>query len=281
MNRDPDFLLERLDQAEGRVRTTKPGHVLNRQHVRAHFLQLLRELEVILERVLGVLRLDNIARVTDGGFANRVRVLHGLHRDRKIRRVVERIENAENINAGGSRVLHEAGDDVVGIIRIPYRIRPPEQHLKTDVWNFFPQLPEALPGILAQKAHGRIERRAAPHLEAEELWRASRDRIRDGEHVETADARGQERLVRVAERSVGHQQSLLLERPLREFLRAQFKQKLARAWRGSFLMVVARRRGFWQRTFWLVPFNLRVAIDDDVGKKIQELGGAIALGFKT
>ena len=83
-------------------------------------------------------------------------------------------------------------------------------------------------GSSLQEPHRRVERRAAPHFQARTdcgVRRATASAHR--QHVVGAHARGQERLVRVAERRVGDEQALLLEHPLGEFLRAEFEQQSA------------------------------------------------------
>ena len=67
---------------------------------------------------------------------------------------------------------------VVGIGRVADGVRGAQQHLETDVRNRFAQLPQPLPGVFEQEAHGHIERRAAPHLEAVEIGQLVRDEVR-------------------------------------------------------------------------------------------------------
>src|SRR5690606_9191120 len=95
------------------------------------------------------------------------------------------------------RVLHKTGDDVVGIIGITNRVRPTEQHLKTDVRNLFAKLAQTFPRIFVEKTHRAVEGRAAPHFQTEKFRRATRNRASDGEHVVSANARGEKRLMRV------------------------------------------------------------------------------------
>ena len=55
------------------------------------------------------------------------------------------------------------------------------------------------------------------------------DEVGDGQHVVGAHARGQQRLVGVAECGVGEQQALLLRGPLGEAFGAELVEQLARA----------------------------------------------------
>ena len=187
--------------------------------MRAHALQLLRELHVILQRELVAAVVEDVARVADRRLADRVRALHRFHADAEIRQIIQRVEDAEDVHAARGRVLHEAGDDVVGIIRVADGVGAAEQHLETDVRHARAELPEALPRILVEEAHRGVEGRAAPHLEREQARRVMRDGAGAGEHVVGADARRHQRLVRVAERRIRDQETLLLERPLGELSR--------------------------------------------------------------
>ena len=98
----------------------------------------------------------------------------------------------------------------------------------------------------------------------------------DGQHVVGADARGQQRLVRVAERGVGHQQALLPAGPLGEPLRAQLAAAIwrvpaggaAESWRGTGGVRDPLRRRLAR--------DGRVAVHDHVAQIGQQLGGAVA-----
>ena len=70
---------------------------------------------------------------------------------------------------------------------------------------------------------------APPHISMENSLRQQLGiGLGDGQHVVRAQARGQQRLVRVAERGVGDQQRLLLENPFAELLRAPVPAEVCR-----------------------------------------------------
>ena len=99
----------------------------------------------------------------------------------------------------------------------------------------------------------------------------------DRQHVEGAHARGHQRLMRVAKSRVGDQQPLLFQRPLRKFLRPEFQQQVAACPGGAtVLMIVSADSGIGGRAFRAVAFRLRIAIDDHVAEKGEQLGRAIA-----
>ncbi len=171
--------------------------------------------------------------VADGRLANGVRVLDGFHRHPEVRQVVERVEDAENIHAGGGGMLDEPGDHIGGVVGITDGVRPAEEHLEADIGDGRAKLAQPFPGILGQEPHGGVERGAAPHFQGEQTAvqcaQPAGERRRAGQHVVGAHPRGHERLVGVAEGGVGDEQGLLLERPLRELLRPELKQQIARA----------------------------------------------------
>ena len=70
-----------LTSACGGVGAAEPGHVLDGEEMGAHLLQFLGQLDVVLERILVAARVEDVAGVADGGFADGVGFLHGLHGD--------------------------------------------------------------------------------------------------------------------------------------------------------------------------------------------------------
>ena len=196
----------------GRVRLAQPGHVFDGQHVRAHALQFARHLHVIIERILVAARIQDVARVTDRGLADLAGLAHGLHGDLHVRKPVQRVEDAENIDALRGGLADESLDSIVRISGIAYGVRRTQQHLETNVRNGFAQLAQPQPRIFVQEAHGHVEGRPAPHLQAVEVVQPVRHEVGDAQHVIGTHARGQQRLMRVAECGVGEQQPLLRKR---------------------------------------------------------------------
>ena len=134
---------------------------------------------------------------------------------------------------------------------------------------------EARPRIFMKKSQRRVERRAAPHLEAEEIWQTLRDRGRRRENVVGANARRHQRLMRVAESRVGDEQALFFARPRGEFLRAELLQHLARAGRRLDARRRRKHRGF-EFAGNELPFYLGIAVENHVAEIRKHLGGAIA-----
>ena len=242
--------------------------------MRAHLLQLLRERDVVFQRILRARRVEDVARVAERAFANSMSRLHRLHRGFHVAEIVERIEHAENIHARFGCVLHKAGHHIRRIARVADGIRAAQEHLETDVGHGLTKLAQTLPRVFVEEAHRCVKRRAAPHFEREKLRRSRRHSGRDGQHVIRADARRHERLMRIAERRVGDEQALLLQRPLGEFLRPELQQQIACALRRQVFCSRHLRRG--ERLRGLESLRVRIAVHDDVAEEIEQLRRAVA-----
>ena len=147
--------------------------------MRAHALQLASHFDVVTQRVLGPVRVQNIARVTDSRLANAAGLQHGIHRHLHVRKPVQRIEDTEDINALPRRFGNKLAHQVIRICRVTHRIRSTQKHLKTDIWNRFAEPAQPLPRIFQQKPHRHVKGRAAPHFEAVQSRQAARDIARD------------------------------------------------------------------------------------------------------
>src|SRR6266481_3832614 len=96
-----------------------------------------------------------------------------------------------------------------------------------------------------------------------------------GKQVKGADTSSHERLVSVAESSIGNEETLFFSRPGSEFCRAQFLQKLPGARRQ---FACGHRRDERRLEFFrnLLPFYFGIAVEDDVAEIRKEFGGAVA-----
>ncbi len=135
-----DLLLEGGDELADGSGMSEASHVLDTEDVRAHFLKLLGLFDVILERVFGAVGVGDVTGVADGGFANGLAVVAGgFHGDLHVGKVVEGVEDAEDVHAGIGGVFDESGDDIVGVVRVADGIGAAEEHLEADVGNAFPE----------------------------------------------------------------------------------------------------------------------------------------------
>ena len=135
--------------------------------MRAALLELLGEVDVILQRVLVLRGIEDVAGVAHGGLEQLVLLENLVHSDLHAGDPVQRVEYAEHVDAALGGLLHEGANEVIGIVGIADEVRAAQQHLERDVGDLLAQQTQALPRGLVQEAVGHVERRAAPHLEGE------------------------------------------------------------------------------------------------------------------
>ena len=99
VDRQADLLAQGLDQPLGRVRLAEPGHVLDGDQVGPALLQLLRHRDVVLQVVLGPGGVEDVAGVADGRLAEGAGLADGLEGDLHVRDPVQRVEDAEQVDA--------------------------------------------------------------------------------------------------------------------------------------------------------------------------------------
>ena len=88
MNRQTDFVAQRLHQFLRGIGTAKTRHVLDGDHMSAHFLKFFGEADVIFQIILIALRIENVPGVTERAFANRMGIARGLHRHPQARQII-------------------------------------------------------------------------------------------------------------------------------------------------------------------------------------------------
>ena len=165
-------------------------------------------------------------------------------------------------------LLDEVAHDVVGIVRVADGVATRAAASGTDVGHAPRAARAGAPRGLLEEAHGRVERRAAPHLDREQLRHEARVGVGDRQHVVRAHARGQQRLVRVAERRVGQQQRASARASTRRsFSAPSSSQHLLRARRRGRRQVELRQLRARQRAPGAAgPSPRRIAVDDDLAE---------------
>ena len=146
--------------------------------------------------------------------------------------------------------------------------------------NGLAQPAQAHPGIFQQESQRDIERRTTPHLQAVEIVQTVRNIIRDPQHVVGADASRHQRLVSIAERRIGQQQTRLVARPFGEPLRAELLQQLPCSVRRRIVIRFGNRRGQNRLGPRLIR-HLRIAVDDHLAEISQQLRRAVAARRET
>ena len=205
MDRQVRRLAQRLEQNRAAPRLQETGHVLQRDDVRAGFLQLIGQRDIVFEVVFRPGGIEDIAGIADRRFADLVFLRNRIHRDAHIVDPVEAVEDAEDVDAAPGRLADEVRDDIVRIVRVADAIGAAQKHLQQQVRRILAHQGQTLPRILGQEAHGDVEGRAAPAFEREELRQRAGIGSGDAGDVIGAHASREQRLVAVAHRRVGHQ----------------------------------------------------------------------------
>ena len=276
VDRQADFLLERLDQRVGGRGLQEPGHVLDAEDVGACGAQLLRHGHVVLEVVLRPRRIGKVAGVADRRLAELARLDDRVERDAHVLDPVQRVEHPEHVDAGPRRLRHEGPHHVVGIVGVADAVRGAQQHLGHQVRHRRPQVAQPLPRAFLQEAVGDVEGRAAPAFDAEELRQHVRVGRRHPDHVVGPHPRREQALVPVAHRRVGDEQPPLGQHPVGDRLRALRLEELpgARRRRVERHHRRPRRPRLGRRP--RPSRGLRVPVDGDVGDVGQDLRRPVA-----
>ena len=158
------------DQLRGGGRAQQPGHVLDGQDVRAGVDDLLRQLQVVVEGVELLVRVQHVAGVAQGHLGHGgAGGADGPDGRGHLVDVVERVEDAEDVDAGGGGLVDERLGDFFRVRRVAHGVAAAQQHLQADVRQRLAQRGQAVPRVLAQEAQGDVVGGAAPGLDGEQL----------------------------------------------------------------------------------------------------------------
>ena len=190
---------------------------------------LVGQTQVVVERVEVLGRVEQVAGVAerdlgDGGAGRE----HGLDGGPQLIDVVEGVEDAEDVDAGRRGLGHEGIRDRGRVRRVADRVAAAQQHLDGDVRQRLAHGGEPLPRVLAEEAEGDVVGRAAPGLDAEQAGGEPGDVRQHRDEILGAHARGEQRLVRVAERRVGDREGGLRAERGGEAGGTELEQALAR-----------------------------------------------------
>ena len=145
VDRQADLVLERLDQGAGGRGLEQARHVLDAQDVAAGGLQLLGEADIVAERVLGAVGVEDVAGVADRTLGELAGLAHGVDRDPHVLDPVQAVEDAEQVHAGVGRLLDEVADDIVGVVGVADAVGAAQQHLQEQVGDALAQAAPAAP----------------------------------------------------------------------------------------------------------------------------------------
>ena len=146
--------------------------------------------------------MDGRDGVAEGGLHLSAVFLGGLDGLLQIAHVVQRVEDADDVNAVFNALGAEGIHHVVGIVLVAQNVLAAEQHLQLGVLHMLADGAQALPRILVQEAHAGVEGGAAPafHREVIDLVHLGQDRT----HLVHGHAGSQQGLVRITQDHFGH-----------------------------------------------------------------------------
>ena len=157
----------------------------------ARVAQVFAHADVVGEIVFRAVGVLDVARVADGAFKHLARVEHGIHGDAHVLDPVQRVKDAEDVDAGFGGLPHELLHHVVRVIGVAHAIRSAQEHLGQEVGHARAQVAQALPGAFLQEAVGDVECGTAPAFDREQFGQVRRIGGRDLDHVVGAHPRRQ------------------------------------------------------------------------------------------
>lgn len=158
LNGEVSDLPHGLDQLEGPVRGQQARHILNADGVRTQLFHFFGELGEIVQGE------DRARRIADSCLGMAPVFLGRLHGGLQISRIIQRIEDPDDVDPVFNRLGHEELDEIVRIVLITQDILPTEEHLGLGILQALAEGPKPLPRILIQIPHAGVEGRSAPAL---------------------------------------------------------------------------------------------------------------------
>jgi len=141
---------------------------------------------------------DGVANFAAGVLAGSQRRANGCL---EIARVVERIENSQNIHPASGGAADESIHHVIGETRVLHDILPAQKHAVRCLRRTLFQRSDPLERVLAEITQTRIDRRPAPGFQ---LIKAERVKVgQGGQHLLRPHPRRGEGLMSVAEHRIG------------------------------------------------------------------------------
>ena len=280
VDRQADLFFQRTNQRASGGGLQQTGHILQTQNMGTCITQLLTHIDVVFQVILRAVRIVDVTRVADRAFTDLATVDHRVHRDAHVFHPVERVEHAEHVHTGFSRLFDKELNHVVGIVRVTHTVRRTQQHLRHQVRHLFTNIAQTLPRAFLQEAVGHVERRPAPAFDREQLRQLFSIGRRDLDHVDRPHPRRQKRLVTVTHGGVGDQHLLLRRHPVSNRLRALFLKQIAGAIGHRIGRGFGRARRFQIGVRFRTAFGFRMPVHRDVGDVSQNLGATVLARFE-
>ena len=170
MHRQIEPRTQRRYQRRRGLRPQQPGHVLDRQHMRARIDDLLGQLQVIVQRVKVLAGVGQVTGVAHRDFGyRRACFAHGVDRRTHRLDVVQRVEDPVDVDPGRRRLVDERLRDRLWIRGVADGVAPTQQHLQADVGHRLPKRGQPIPRIFLQEPKRHIVSRSAPAFDRQQL----------------------------------------------------------------------------------------------------------------
>ena len=192
---DIDLLLEGRHQVIALLGAHDAGHVLDAQGLAAHGGDLLAQLDVegkVVDGGEGVA--DGALGLGSGGEA-------GLHRRLDIAHIVQRVEDADDVDAVFDGRGDKAADGVVRIVVVAQDVLPAQQHLEFGVLHVGLDGAQPFPRVLVQIAQAGVKGGPAPALDR--VIAGLIHRVQDVDEVRGGHTGRHQRLLGVAQHRLG------------------------------------------------------------------------------
>ena len=196
VNRQADLLVEGLDQALRAIRREHARHVLDADGLGTKRLELRGVVDV------GIKRVHRAHGVADGALEMRAALVERLGAVDDVADVVERVEDAEDVDAVAMGGLDEAIDDIARVMMVADEVLSAGEHLQGRVGAVLLDDAQTIPGVLVEEAQAGVEGRATPALQ-----RVVADLVQLGKHglhLGGGHTRGGLTLVAVAQNGIGN-----------------------------------------------------------------------------
>ena len=156
MNRNINIFLELFNKGIRIIGEQKVSHILNADNIRTHFFKGLCHFNKVF------LVMNGAYGVAYGSLAYSAVFFTALHCLFHIARIVERVENTDDINAVFDRLFNEHINHIVRIVLVAEQVLPAQKHLQLGVGHMLFKGAQSLPRVLVQKAHAAVKCSAAP-----------------------------------------------------------------------------------------------------------------------
>ena len=191
MQGQTDFRIERFHDALGAIRREHARHVLDADGVRAQIFELLTVFQEAIKRVNRTYGVGNRTFEMSPALLDGVGVVH------HVSDVVQRVEDAEHMDAVSVGGLDEAIADFARVMLVANQILPAGEHRQRRVRGVRLDGTQTLPRVLVKKTEARVERCAAPSLDSPIPYAVHLRQNR--QHVADLHARGPQTLLAVAD----------------------------------------------------------------------------------